>query len=305
LASTIAAVGILALVVSALGGRYLVDRALRPLRNIDHTARAMVEGDFVARVRIDRADTELGQLARALNEAFDRLHAALERQRRFTADASHELRTPLSTMSTEIQWALGQSRASEAYRGSLEVCLRASARMQTIVERLLALARGDADADVVACAPVSLDEVVGAVVRDLTPLAKARSLELAVRVSPVCCMGDRDRLVEAVTNVVENAIRYNREGGRVSVAVHQQAGQVEIVVADTGVGIDRDDLPRVFEPFFRSDPARTRGGSGLGLSLTRATVRRHGGDVRCDSERGRGTTITISLPAHASASHRS
>jgi signal transduction histidine kinase len=266
----------------------------------------MVEGDFAARIPIGRLETELGQLARALNEAFDGLHDALERQRRFAADASHELRTPLAVISTEAQWALGRERSSGEYRQALEACGRASARMQNVVERLLKLARAETLPAPACREPVRLDELTRDVVHDMRGLAVARGLDIVVDTQAVTCLGDRAPLQDAVTNVVANAIQYNVEGGRVCIGVRATGEHAEVVVTDTGIGISADHLPLVFEPFFRADPARTRaaGGSGLGLGVTRATVRQHGGDVVCESAPGRGTTVTIRLPSSTAGDAR-
>jgi signal transduction histidine kinase len=170
--------------------------------------------------------------------------------------------------------------------------------MQRVVERLLALARAEALPDPSCVEPIRLDELARVVVQDLRSLGEARRLDVIVDACPVSCLGDRDRLRDAVTNVVANAIQYNVDAGRIRIDVRDTSDHAEIVVTDTGIGISTEHLPHVFEPFFRADPARARaaGGSGLGLSATRATVRRHGGDVICASEPGRGTTVTIRLP---------
>jgi signal transduction histidine kinase len=291
-----AIVGVLALAIAFVGGWYLVVRALVPVTRINDTARAMIEGDFSARIPIDRIETELGQLARALNEAFERLHAAIERQRRFTADASHELRTPLAVISTETQWALGRDRRPDEYRQSLGACRRASARMQGVVDRLLRLARADVAVEPAEMTPIRLDELARIAVDDLRTLSNARRLDVAVDAAPVVCLGDRDRLLDAITNVVANAVQYNLDGGRIRVEVRDVGEVAEIVVTDSGIGIPADQLPQVFEPFFRADPARSGEGSGLGLAVTRSTIRRHAGDVSCTSEPGRGTMVTIRLP---------
>jgi two-component system OmpR family sensor kinase len=298
LAATMAGVGAGALALSLAGGWWLMGRALTPIDRISATARMMVDGDFAARIPIDRVESELGQLAGALNEAFERLHASLERQRRFTADASHELRTPLATISTEAQWALGRERRDEEYRQSIDVCRRAAARMQSAVERLLALARAEASDAELRREPVRLADLVPSVVADLRPLAEARGLTIALDTAPVTVSGDPDRLRDALTHVVANAIQYNVERGSVSVKVSEgKSGGAEIEVRDSGVGIAPADLPRVFEPFFRADPARSRdaGGAGLGLAVARAIVRQHGGDVSCHSAPGQGTTVTMTL----------
>jgi signal transduction histidine kinase len=302
LAAMMAAVGAAALGLSLFGGWWLVGRALAPIDRIGRTSRAMVDGDFAARIPIDRVETELEQLAHALNEAFDRLHVSLERQRRFTADASHELRTPLTTMSTEVQWALARERQPVDYRRALDACRRATARMQLIVERLLTLARADAMVNEVHRQHVRLDDLANDVVRDLGPLAEAKHVAIRVDAQPIEILGDAERLVDAVTNVVTNAIQYNVTSGRVHLTVRENADSVELVVEDTGVGISPADMPRVFEPFFRADAARSRdlGGAGLGLAVTRAIVRGHGGDVVCESAPGRGTTVTINFQRGAS-----
>lgn len=303
LALGIGLIGLGALGLAFGGGWLLVGRALVPVDRISQTAQAMIEGDVDARIPVAEVETELGQLARALNEAFDRLRASLDRQRRFTADASHELRTPIATISTEVQWALERDRDAAAYRESLETCGRAVARMTTIVERLLLLARANAGVDLVRQENVRVDDLVRRIVSDLTLLAERRRLAISVEAAPVSVSGDPDRLRDAITNVVANAIHYNRDGGRVDVRVDQRNGRARVSVADTGIGIAPEDVTRVFEPFFRADQARSRdaGGAGLGLAVTRAIVSQHRGHVACASEPGRGTTVEIELPATVSS----
>ena len=298
LAATIAVVGAGALALALAGGWLLVGRALQPVDRISRTARAMVEGDFAARIPIDRVETELGQVAHALNDAFDQLGASLERQRRFTADASHELRTPLATVSTEVQWALGRDRTGDEYRRSLEACGRAAARMKAVVERLLALARADAGADDGRVEALRVDVLIRETVADVAALARARHVRLEHRLQPAVVHGDRDRLREALSNVLTNAVQYNRPDGTVTVALAATDGAATMTVTDTGIGIGSADLPRVFEPFFRADPARSRdvGGAGLGLAVTKAIIDRHGGRIACDSGPHEGTTVTITLP---------
>ena len=169
--------------------------------------------------------------------------------------------------------------------------------MQAVVERLLALARAEADASQDRRVDVALDEVVRGVVADLGPLAMSGRVSVHVDAAPVTVAGDPDRLTEAVTNVIANAIQYNKENGRVDVVLARRSGGVELSVSDTGMGIGADDLPRVFEPFFRADPARSRdaGGAGLGLAVTRSIIERHGGSITCRSTADVGTTVVMLL----------
>jgi signal transduction histidine kinase len=298
LAARLAIVGAGVLALSIAIGWLLAGRMLAPLARIAGTARRMMAGDLAARVPVAGGGTELDEIGRALNGAFDRLQAAIDRQQRFTADASHELRTPLTALSTETQWALARERTHEEWRRSLGVCARAAARMQAVVERLLAVARGTTAAD--ARVAVRLDRLAAEAAFDLAALAGHRGVTVRVAVPVLPVVGDPDRLREALTNVVANAIHYNRPHGHIAVVGRRCDGQAEVAVADTGTGIDPDDLPYVFDAFYRGQHARRQDphGAGLGLAVTRAIVERHGGVVRCASRPGHGTCVTISVPAH-------
>jgi heavy metal sensor kinase len=297
LTATLLGVGGVVLALSVGSGWLLVGRALAPIDRINRTAQRMIDGDLAARIPVDQVETELGQVGRALNDAFDRLRSSITRQKRFTADASHELRTPLATLSTEAQWALARARSPEAYRESIEVCLRAATRMQATVERLLSLARAD-DPRTLAAADVDLDEIVRRVLDELKPLADERRIAPIYSGQRAIVRGRVDEIREALTNVIVNGIRYNVEGGSLRVTLEQDASGAVISVQDSGEGISPRDLPFVFDPFFRADMARSRdaGGAGLGLAITRSAIERHGGSITCASEPGRGTTFVIRLP---------
>jgi heavy metal sensor kinase len=299
LATTIAVVGLFALGLSFAGGWFLSGLALAPIARISRTAQAMSEGDLSARIAVDRTESELGQLASTLNDAFDRLSEAVARQQRFTADASHELRTPLATLSAELEWALSRERRADEYRGSLETCSRSASRMRGVVEGLLALARVDAGEPLREQADVQLRPLVLETVAQLRPLAERCEVAVAVDEGPATgtVRGDPGLLRQAVMNLVSNAIQYNRKGGSVTIAVRDEDPAVFVEVTDTGQGIPREALPRVFDRFFRADEARARavGGSGLGLALVKRIVDAHGGDISCSSEAGLGARFVIRL----------
>jgi heavy metal sensor kinase len=298
LAGTIGAAGLAALGLALAGGWLLVGRALKPIDRISRTARAMTGGNLAARIAVDRLETELSQVAHALNDAFDRLQSLLEQERQFTADASHELRTPLTTMTAEVDWALGRERSAIDYRKSLEVCQRAAGRMRVVVERLLTLARADAGQIRLDRVPVRLDAVVHDALALVRPLADRRRLRMEVSADPVTVMGDGHRLLEAVTNVLVNAVQYNRDDGCIHVTARGGDRGAEIVVTDTGIGIAPADLPRVFQRFYRADRARAsdRGGVGLGLALARWIVEAHGGRITATSTPGEGSAFSVQLP---------
>lgn len=300
-AGATAAAGSIALVVALLGGWFLVGRALAPIARISSTAAAMAGGDLSARIVVERTENELEQVALALNQAFDRLQLAVHSQQRFTADASHELRTPLATILGDTEWVLARERNPSEYRQIAESCQRAAHRMRQIVERLLTLARADAAEIHLEHQPVSLAPVVDDALAIVRPLANSKQVTLQTRVNGATIAGDRDRLTELLTNVVSNAIQYNRDGGHVSVEVWPDGKDACIRVTDDGIGIEAEHLPQVFERFFRTDGARTAhaGGAGLGLSIAKWIVDAHGGEIACQSILGKGTEVLIRLPRTA------
>jgi heavy metal sensor kinase len=299
LAGTVASVGLLALGLSLAGGWFLAGTALAPIARISRTARAMSDGDLAARIAVDRTETELGQLALALNGAFGRLQDALDRQRQFTADASHELRTPLAILLAEIEWSLARARPVEHYRESLETCRTAATQMGAVVEGLLMLARSDAGDAQARPVRLSLHAAVQDVVRLLRPLATSRHVRIEVEEFDVDVMGDSGRLRVALTNLVSNAIQYNRQGGRVEITATLEGSYAQLAIADTGCGIGPADLPHVFDRFFRADRARSRdaGGVGLGLAVAKAIVEGCGGTIACSSDPGIGSRFVVQLPA--------
>ncbi|MCI0587090.1 MAG: heavy metal sensor histidine kinase [Planctomycetes bacterium] len=292
-----AGLGVLALAL--LVGGWIARRGLAPVEDLAAAAGRITERDLSTRLDVAGAPAELRGLASAFNAALERLAAAFARQARFTADASHELRTPVSIIRAQAESALRRDRTPEEYRRTLEACLRAAERMTGILEGLLRLARADAGDGALARAPVELAPLVEETTALLRADAAARGVGLRCTATPATVHGEAPLLSEVVTNLVSNAVRYNRPGGRVDVTLAPRNGEVELRVADTGVGIPADALPHVFERFFRVDPARSRerGGAGLGLAITRWIVEAHGGSLGVESREGEGSTFTVRLPA--------
>jgi heavy metal sensor kinase len=290
--------GGVALALGACGGWFLVGRALNPIRRISQAAQAISAANLSQRVDASRMKSELGQLASILNDTFDRLESAFQRQAQFTADASHELRTPLAVLTAQADLALRRDRSPERYRETIELCLQAGLRMTDVVTRLLTLARCDAGQLTLALEKLALGELVQQSMELLQPLAAQQQVTLTAEIEPVTVAADGGCLRQVVDNLLTNAIQYNRPGGRVDVRLTSEAGAAVLTVSDTGVGIPAADLPHVFERFYRVDKARSRavGGSGLGLSICRRIVHAHGGEITCSSEENCGTTFVVRLP---------
>jgi signal transduction histidine kinase len=291
------AVGGFILLVGLAGGWWLVSRAIKPINEISATAVKISAGDLSQRINVAEAESELGQLAAVLNSTFARLEAAFAQQQQFTADAAHELRTPVSVILTQTQTALNREREAGDYKQTVEACRRAAQRMRKLIESLLALARFDAGQEVLKRLPFDFSKTISDCAELVQPLASERGVKVITEISSLQVTGDSERIAQVITNLLTNAIQYNKSGGEVRVKLKSQDGLAELTVADTGPGIAAEDLPRVFERFYRADKSRTGGGSaGLGLSICQAIVEAHGGTVEATSEVGAGTKLVVRLP---------
>lgn len=290
---------LLFLLLSGVGSWLLVGRALRPIDRIVTEAEGLT-ADRLRPVLLSRralSDNEIGHLVAALNGMLARLSAAFTSQRQFTADASHELRTPLTILRGEFEVALSRERAASEYRRTLQSGLEEVQRMTRIVESLSFLARGDAG-PARPHVPLSLGAVASEVTAAMERRAKEKGLRLTLEAEGEAVVGgDGDALRRMVQNLVENALAYTASGGEVRVSLDAAGGKCRLCVADTGVGIAPDDLPHIFDRFFRGDKSRANtGGSGLGLSIVQSIVAAHGGQIEAESEPGRGSRFTVTLP---------
>jgi heavy metal sensor kinase len=293
----------LALLAAGAGGYALAGRALAPVDQITRAANEISEQDLSGRLPVATKD-ELGRLATTFNALIERLQQALERQRQFTADASHELRTPLAIIRAVTSQKLMRHREPEEYEEALRHIDEAAAYMTKLATHLLTLARADAGhAPSLRGAPALERERL-----DLTELlehvasqvgeASGRSIPVHSP-GPVYGLGDPMRLTELFLNLLENATQHTPPDGMVEVRVGTEGASITVAVRDTGAGIPPEHLPHIFERFYRVDTARAReeGGAGLGLAIARWIAEGHGGGIRAESEPGRGTTMTVTLPA--------
>ena len=298
LAWKLAAAGSVVLLLGSTGGWWVATRAMRPIEDISATAVKIAAGDLSQRISAADADNELGRLAAVLNSTFARLEAAFAQQKQFTSDAAHELRTPITVMLAQTQTALTRERGAAEYRATVEACQRAAQRMRKLMESLLELARLDAGQETLQRAPFDLSKTVGDCVELVAPLAEARGLTIHCALPALPCVGDPERIGQVVTNLLDNAIEYNEESGQVRITGERQGGAVILSVSNSGPGIVAEDLPRIFERFYRADKARTGGGghTGLGLAISKGIVEGHGGSLEAASQPGKGATFTLRLP---------
>lgn len=288
------------LAVALGGGWLLVSGALKPVNEISATAARIAAGDLGGRIDVSETDSELGRLAGVLNDTFARLEGAFARQQQFTADAAHELRTPLAVLISEAQVTLARERTPEDYRHTIEVCLETAQQMRRLAESLLALARFDAGQDALRLTRFDLAERVRAGVELVQPLATEREITIRSELTSVETHADVDRIGQVIVNLLTNAVAYNKEHGEIHVATYAENGAAILAVTDSGPGIAPEDLPHVFERFYRADTSRARseGRCGLGLAICKAAVEAHGGRITVSSQPGLGATFVVRLPVH-------
>ncbi len=286
--------GVLALGLA--GGWWLSTRAIRPIDDISAAAGRIATGDLSQRIDVADTDNELGRLAALLNSTFARLEAAFAQQRQFTSDATHELRTPVSVVLTQTQSALNRERTPAEYRETVEACQRAAQRMRGLIESLLDLARFDAGQETINRLSYDLAETARECAELVRPLADARGIKLLIELVPVTCMGDSARIGQVITNLLTNAVEYNKPGGEIRLTAQSKNGLAIVTVSDTGPGIAAADLPHLFERFYRADKSRKAGHAGLGLAICKAIVEAHGGTIEVFSQQNVGTTFIVRLP---------
>jgi heavy metal sensor kinase len=298
LAWELAAAGGVVLLLGSTGGWWVATRAMRPIEDISATAVKIAAGDLSQRISAADTENELGRLAAVLNSTFARLEAAFAQQQQFTSDAAHELRTPITVMLAQTQTALTRERGAAEYRATVEACQRAAQRMRKLMESLLELARLDAGQEALKRMPFDLSKTVSDCVELVTPLAAAGGLKIHCAVPALPCVGDPERMGQVVTNLLSNALEYNQESGEVRITGERQGGAVILSVSNSGPGIAAEDLPRIFERFYRTDKARSGSGghTGLGLAISKAIVEAHGGSLEAASQPGKGATFTVRMP---------
>ncbi len=278
-------------------GAWLVARALRPIRAISSAAETIATGDLTRRIDTADSESELGQLTSVLNSTFARLDNAFTRQARFTADAAHELRTPLAVMLTHIQNSLASDDLSDEHREAFEACQRAVQRMRRLTDSLLTLSRLDSG-NRLTRETCDLASIAEDATTNLRTLARQHEISIETQLQPALCEGDADGISQIVHNLVSNAIYHNRRGGLVRITCTSTHHNAVLTVSDNGPGIAADDLPHIFERFYRADKARSAATerTGLGLAITRAIVEAHGGTITVESAPGNGSTFTVHLP---------
>ena len=290
------------LLVACAGGYWMSRRALAPIDRIIDDTSAIGARNLERRLQAPQTKDELERLSHTINSMLDRLEAAFRRITQFTADASHELRTPTALVRTTAELALRKKRAPAEYEQALRQILSESERITALIDNLLTLARADSGCETLKLEAVDLSAAMQEPVAAGRKLAEARGLSFEARLSDGPCpvTGDTAALRRLAMILIDNAMKYTPAPGWVRVSIRKAAGSAILEVQDSGIGISTEDLPHIFERFYRADKARgCDGGAGLGLSIAKWIVEQHGGEIKVASGPSQGATFRVHLPLAA------
>jgi two-component system OmpR family sensor kinase len=284
-----------ALLISVIGGWFLAHRSLKPVDTITKTAREISAQNLNQRLPAQAVDDELGRLTATFNDMIGRLQESFSQIQQFSADASHELRTPLTIMRGEIEVALRRKRLPTPTRELLTSVHDELVRLSSIVESLMILIKTESGRLAFQFSDIALDEMIRELMEDTQVLASTKKISVeSLQLDHVTIRGDAARLKQLILNLIENAIKYTPQRGTITFAVMREANEAVVSISDTGIGIPKRDLQKVFDRFYRvkSDGS----GSGLGLAIAKWIAEAHHGTIRVSSREKKGSTFTVSLP---------
>ena len=290
----------LVLVLASAGGYWLSRRALAPVDQITREAQDINSNNLAKRLDIPRSGDELQRLSETLNSMLGRLETSFNRITQFTADASHELRTPLALMRTTTEVSLRTSQTVADYREAQEEILAELEKTSSLVEKLMLLARADAGVETLQRVPVNVAECLRDTCKDGLVLAQAKQVKFSADIDgqDLLVTGDSHALRRLFLILIDNAVKYTAPGGSVALRLRRSNGSAIAEFRDTGIGVSAEDLPHIFDRFYRADKARSRefGGVGLGLSIARWVAEAHGGSIEVQSTPAAGSVFRVRLP---------
>ncbi len=289
---------------SVLMGYLITRRSFAPAEQIIAAAESITGGnDLSRRITLPDGRSEFNTLADSYNRMFDRLEASFQREKQFTSDVSHELRTPASVILTQCEFSLEMEQTPEEYREALEVIQQQGLKMKDLISQLLFISRLEQGREPLQIAACDLSSLVTEICAEQSQISD-RGITLLQNIQPELIAPVDPRLFSrVVTNLISNAYKYGRPGGRITVSLTEADGQVRLQVCDDGIGIAAEHLPKIFDRFYQVDAARTSDGSaeagaGLGLAMVREITELHRSQISVESVPGEGSTFTVTIPAH-------
>lgn len=285
------------LLLCALGGFLITRWALKPIKKVAETAKEIGEGNLNKRIALPQTKDEIGQLLTEFNHMADQLQHVIDREKQFSADASHELRTPISVIIANAEYALDQ-KDPKIYEDSLKLIVEKGKHLTSMLSQLMMLAKESDQVAAMELETLNLSDIVKDIAEERRPKAEEKKITIHTKCEDsVMVQADLMLISRLITNLVDNAITYGKEDGEIHIETYFDTTQHKAIltVKDNGIGISADDLPLIFNRFYRADKSRTKSGSGLGLSFVDFIVKLHKGTISVDSEIGKGTEFVIHL----------
>ncbi|MDI6831730.1 MAG: ATP-binding protein [Actinomycetota bacterium] len=289
----------LVLVLAIAMGIFLAGRALRPVEKITQIAGSIEAVDLNRRLDLDLPDDELGRLAKTFDDMLARLEEGFSSQKRFVSEAAHELRTPLTVMKGTTEVCLKRERECGEYEETLKELEGEIDHLIAIAEDLLTLSSANSERPTMDVKDLDLHEIVRSAVELIGPLAESKGMNIRFKAKgSIPFRGDRNKLIRMFLNLLDNAVKYSPPGSAVSVSISHEGQTITVAIKDSGHGIGRDEIDSIFQSFHRLDQAREANpsGAGLGLSIALWLARAHNGDIRVESDLGKGSTFKVILP---------
>ncbi len=291
--------GLIIMLLASVGGSFIINRALRPVKSVVKTAGEITAEDLSLRIDSKNRKDEIGALVETLNSMIARLEKSIKKIRQFSGDVSHELRTPLTIIRGEVEVLLRKDRPKEEYVKTLNSVLEESHRMENLIDDLLFLSRVEAMDRSKGTEIVNIDEVLNAVIKFRTPSASNKKISIDTKnIKPVQIKGNRELLERMTANILDNAIRYSNPGDHIEIDLEKKEKTARLQIRDTGIGIPEESIPLIFDRFYVVDLSRSKetGGAGLGLSIVKWIAEYHNAEITVDSHVGKGTTFTVNFP---------
>ncbi|MCX5656644.1 MAG: heavy metal sensor histidine kinase [Candidatus Omnitrophica bacterium] len=283
--------------LTGIAGMFLAKLTLKPVDNMIETVRQITADNLQLRIDIPDTKDEIKKLAETFNDMLNRLNKSFSSQQLFIQDVSHELKTPLTTLKGEIEIALKRIRSVQEYDSILHSSLEDINRINRLVEDLLVLTRFDNREVPLETKSLDLSILIERVVDDIKILAEQKNIKIFFSEQDGVVLDvDENKIRRVFLNILDNAIKYTPQNGKVTLSLEKENNLARIQISDTGIGIPEDELPHIFDRFYRVDKSRSSYGSGLGLSIAKSIVETHRGSIDVESRSGQGTTFTISLP---------
>ena len=287
------------LLLLSFGGYLLVKRVFSPVKKIVGTAKRITAEDLSHRIEPTESKDEIGELIETFNNMISRLESSFKQMKQFSSDASHELKTPLTAMKGQIEVALRKERKRDEYKKILKSALEEIDKLQETIDNLLLLSQMGSQNSKLSFKKIQLDEILLEAFEEIETLAKRKKLSLILkRVDQVDIEGDVTLIKRLFVNLIDNAIKYTRQGGKVEISLQKEGNFAIFNVKDTGIGIHDNALPYIFDRFYRVNKARSRetGGSGLGLAIAKWIVEAQKGKIEVSSKVGKGSLFIVSFP---------